>query len=149
MIIDSTTISGLVAGGLPDASVTTADIADGAITPAKLSGSQTGSAPVYGCRAWCIFDGTLTGTNVPTASGNITSVTRNGTGDYTINFTVAMIDTNYCVQITGGISGVRQNTWGMVASNLSAPTTTAVRIKTYDDVSSFVDETRVSIAVFR
>jgi len=46
------------------------------------------SAPAYGCRAWVNFNGTLTGTITPRASGNVTSVTKNGTGDYTINLVV-------------------------------------------------------------
>jgi hypothetical protein len=51
-------------------------------------------ATAYGCRAWIKFDGT---TNPPTinASGNVSSITDNGTGDYTLNFTTAMPDTNY------------------------------------------------------
>jgi hypothetical protein len=53
-------------------------------------------ATAYGCRAWVNFNGT--GTVAIRASGNVTSITDNGTGDYTINFTTAMPDTNYsCV----------------------------------------------------
>ena len=43
---------------IADANVTTAKIADAGITAAKLNGAQTGSAPIYGCRAWVNFDGT-------------------------------------------------------------------------------------------
>ncbi len=53
-------------------------------------------ATAYGCRAWVNFNGT--GTPAIRASGNVSSITDNGTGDYTINFTVSMPDTNYsCV----------------------------------------------------
>jgi hypothetical protein len=54
----------------------------------------TGSAPMYACRAWVNFDGTQ---STPTirASGNVSSITKNGTGSYTINFTIAMPDTSY------------------------------------------------------
>jgi hypothetical protein len=49
-------------------------------------------AVAYGCRAWVNFDG-------PTAairgSGNVTSVTRTSTGNYTVNLTSALPDTNY------------------------------------------------------
>ena len=48
----------------------------------------------YSCRAWVNFNGT--GTVAIRASGNVTSITDNGTGDYTVNFTTAMADTNYC-----------------------------------------------------
>jgi hypothetical protein len=93
-------ITGISAGGLPDASVITADIADANITAAKLSGAQTGTAPIYGCRAWVNFDGTGTiGTNQTIrGSGNVSSVYKNGTGDYTVTFTTAMTDGNYAVK---------------------------------------------------
>ena len=122
--IDGTgTITGLSAGGLPDLSITAADIADNAITTAKidsnavttakvnaasitaakLDGAQTGSAPIYGVRAWCIFNGTTTGTNAPTSAGNVSSVIRNTTGDYTITFSTAMPNANYAVIGNGSL----------------------------------------------
>ena len=51
--------------------------------------------PAYQCRAWVNFNGT--GTVAIRASGNVTSITDNGEGDYTINFTTAMPDANYAV----------------------------------------------------
>ena len=51
------------------------------------------AATAYGCRAWCNFNGT--GTVAIRASGNVSSITDNGTGDYTVNFTTAMPDVNY------------------------------------------------------
>ena len=54
-------------------------------------------ATAYGCRAWVNFDGT--GTPAIRGSGNVSSITDNGTGDYTVNFTTAMPDTNYCAVI--------------------------------------------------
>ena len=55
----------------------------------------SGSAPVYACRAWVNFDGT--GTVSIRNSGNVSSITDNGTGDYTVNFATAMEDANYAV----------------------------------------------------
>lgn len=57
--------------------------------------NASGSAPVYACRAWVNFNGT--GTVAIRASGNVSSITDNGTGNYTVNFTNAMPDANYCV----------------------------------------------------
>jgi len=57
-------------------------------------------ATAYGCRAWVNFDGT--GTVAIRDSGNVSSITDNGTGDYTVNFTTNMPDTNYCVVASGG-----------------------------------------------
>lgn len=102
---DITSLIALAAGGLPDNSVLTADIANGAITPAKLSGGQSGSAPALALRAWCIFNGEITGTNAPTAGSNVASVTRNGIGDYTVNFTTPMPSANYGASVTGRRSG--------------------------------------------
>lgn len=73
---------------LPDSS--------GTVATAESTLSQfnaTGSAPVYACRAWVNFNGT--GTVAIRASGNVSSITDNGTGDYTVNFTTAMPDANY------------------------------------------------------
>lgn len=57
--------------------------------------NATGTAPIYACRAWVNFNGT--GTVAVRASGNISSITDNGVGNYTVNLTTAMIDTNYSV----------------------------------------------------
>jgi hypothetical protein len=86
--------------------ITTPDLASGPVagTTANFSGNVTlgasvletpvGSAPSYTCRAWVNFDGTTTPPTIR-ASGNVSSVARNGTGDYTVNFTTAIPDANY------------------------------------------------------
>ena len=51
------------------------------------------AATAYGCRAWVNFNGT--GTVAIRASGNVSSITDTGTGQYTVNFTTAMVDVNY------------------------------------------------------
>lgn len=63
------------------------------VTADSLDGAQSGSAPIYGARAWVNFNGTST--VAIRASGNVSSITDNGTGDYTVNFTTAMPDANY------------------------------------------------------
>lgn len=80
---------------ITDANVTTAKIADANITPAKLNGAQSGSAPIFGVRAW----GSITSTAGINASGNISTVTRSSS-DFTITFSTAMSDTNYAVVAT-------------------------------------------------
>lgn len=87
----SGTVTGISAGGLPDGVITTDDIAANAVTTAKLgSGEASGLA-----KAWVNFNGT--GTVAIRASYNVSSITDNGTGDYTVNFTTAMPDANYSV----------------------------------------------------
>jgi len=66
--------------------------------------NATGSAPMYACRAWVNFDGL--GTVTIRASGNVSSITDNGTGDYTVNFTTSMEAGNYATTAnwTNGLS---------------------------------------------
>ncbi len=59
----------------------------------KTALNATGTAPIYACRAWVNFNGV--GTVYIRASGNVSSITDNGVGDYTVNFTTAMQDANY------------------------------------------------------
>lgn len=78
-----------------DANVTTPKIADANVVASKLSGAQSGAAPIFGIRAWVTFNGT--GTVAIVGSGNVSSITDNGTGDYTVNFTTALPNANYAV----------------------------------------------------
>lgn len=63
---------------------------------AKTDIVAPGDAPMYACRAWVNFDGTTTPPTIR-ASGNVSSVVRNATGDFTVNFTTPMEDINYVV----------------------------------------------------
>jgi hypothetical protein len=59
------------------------------------SGTENGTL----CRAWVNFNGT--GVVAIRANFNVSSITDNGTGDYTVNFTNALADTNYSVVSSG------------------------------------------------
>jgi hypothetical protein len=61
----------------------------------KFNSGYGSLAIAYGCRAWVNFNGS--GTVAIRASGNVSSITDNGTGDYTVNFTTAMPDANFAV----------------------------------------------------
>ena len=61
----------------------------------QMNSGYGSMATAYGCRAWVNFNGT--GTVAIRASGNVSSITDNGTGDYTVNFTNAMPDANYAI----------------------------------------------------
>jgi len=97
--------------------------------------NATGSAPMYACRAWVNFNGT--GTVAIRASGNVSSITDNGAGDYTINFATALPDANYAINTTIGtfsatdagarVAGVATN--GYTGSIINM-TTSAIRILT-------------------
>ena len=108
-------------------------------------------ATAYGCRAWVNFDGTTNTGGFCTirASGNVTSVADNGTGNYTVNFTNALVDTNYVGVVTGGNgrnAGATNVYYGGASG--AAPTTTAYRIGLLRGTTT-EDATDVCVAVFR
>lgn len=104
----------------------------------------SGTAPLYMCRAWVNFNGT--GTVAIRASGNVSSITDNGTGDYTANLTTALVDANGSV-VGGGFYYSGFNSSGE-AVQCALSTTSAVRIRT-GSTSATVDFSFVNIAVFR
>lgn len=107
----------------------------------KFNSGYGSVATAYGCRAWVNFNGT--GTVAIRASGNVTSITDNGTGDYTVNFTNAMPDSNYSV---GG------SAFGNIAQLIMSPyitmSTTQCRVITSNTVS-LADNSVVSVQIFR
>jgi hypothetical protein len=113
-----------------------------------LMNSGYGSdAVAYGCRAWVNFNGTST--VAIRASGNVTSITDNGTGDYTVNLTTAMPDANYSISsLCGYNTGVTEAAF-VTLNTTTIPTTTAYRIKTRDTSSSLFDSTYVLSSIFR
>jgi len=115
-----------------------------------LMNSGYGSdAVAYGCRAWVNFTGA--GTLTVRASGNVTSVTDNGVGDYTVNFTTAMPDANYAMGAAGEVaSGTNYNV--IQFNQNTSPTTSAVRLTSLNQsggVPAVFDSARVTVAIFR
>ena len=119
----------------------------------KVNTLQTAAGvEVYTAKAWVNFDGT--GTVAIRASGNVSSITDNGTGDYTVNFTTAMSDANYSVVTTGQrfTSGGHQGSDNifMTIYNGSSLATGSVRVNSnFGNQNSGADFTVVCIAVFR
>jgi hypothetical protein len=60
---------------------------------------SSGTYNHYQCRAWVNFNGT--GTVAIRASGNVSSITDNGTGNFTVNLTTALPNANYSVTASG------------------------------------------------
>lgn len=102
----------------------------GVVGPTDLSGQQSGNPPIFGARAWCKFNGTTVGTNPPTAGGNVTSVTRNAAGDYTVNFTTAMPDADYAVSFYARTTAVVNLI--MSRSRVAAPAAGAFRFDVFN-----------------
>jgi len=103
----------------------------------------TGTAPIYPCRAWVNFDGT--GTVAIRGSGNVTSITDNGTGDYTVNFTTAMPDVNYAITAFAALSSQSGN---FAVTGPATFSTTSVQFNTRT-TQNVADAPIVGIAVFR
>jgi hypothetical protein len=119
------------------------------ITPLRMREgfNASGSAPVYACRAWVNFNGT--GTVAIRASGNVSSVTDNGVGDYTVNFITAMPDANYAVSGTqASISNSAANNPGQGPSAVDY-TTSNFRVFTGSNTNAKDDATIVALAIFR
>lgn len=77
-------------------------------------------ATAYGCRAWLNYN---LSTQTTRASANVSSVTFNSTGYFTINFTSAMPDANYAIAGMGEwTSGTTSQTYPFVR-NTTPPTT--------------------------
>ena len=142
-----------MAGSLTAGAVTLTTITDGTytVTPAALSNGIV--------KAWVNFDGSGSVSTNQTirSSYNVSSVYKNSTGNYTINFTNALTDTNYAVVGSTAFSGysgaaavgiVSEYTSG--SSTYGTKTTTAVQIVSSDNNSDqFLDGYSLNCAIFR
>jgi hypothetical protein len=116
------------------------------LTPAVV-GSQL-------CRAWVNFDGTST--VAIRASFNVSSITDNGVGNYTVNFTTAMVDANYSAVITNGSDATANTAW-QGANGLggtAAPTAAGIRVGVWGGGGGLANRTAfdavyVNVAIFR
>ena len=108
---------------------------------------NTSGVEVYTAKAWVNFNGT--GTVAIRASGNVSSITDNDTGNYTVNFTNAMPDANYSTLVvvgrTGNVSGSNPEFFGQT-SNFS---TTSVRAQSRNNNGGANDAEVVSVSIFR
>ena len=96
------------------------------------------------CRAFCNFNGTST--VAIRASFNVSSITDNGTGDYTVNLATAMPDADYAWAVSAGRTA---NSVNFSAMSQASPTTSALRFQTTDAAFNLVDMTFATTAIFR
>jgi len=138
--VDSSGITMAAGKTLPAAALTgtlpaiDASSLTGIPAPAALS-TASGSAPSYSARAWVSWDGGATAVSTIFGSGNVSSVTDNGTGQSTINFTTALPNANYAVvgMATGYSNLCNENMVIQSANanndqNPTTKTTSAVRV---------------------
>lgn len=100
---------------------------------------------VYTAKAWVNFNGT--GTVAIRASGNVSSITDNGTGNYTVNFTTAMVDANYAVSTGGNRSPTVDNS--QQGPGARAVSTTSFNMTTGSDTTTAADWDHIYAAIFR
>lgn len=129
---------------MPISRIETASLDSALVAPtATALTTASGSAPSYSARAWVNFNGT--GTVAIRASGNVSSITDNGTGIYAVNFTTTLPDTNYCVVGTVGPSIVATGGFGLYDQSKTA---SAATINTFQG-GAIADVAQVNVAIFR
>ena len=107
----------------------------------------------FRCRAWVNFNGE--NTVAIRDSGNVSSITDNGTGDYTINITTALEDADYSLNVSGGPTsgGTYSNRFVIFAKSASnyrqAPTNSTARIVHQNSSFNFADPEYVCATFFR
>jgi hypothetical protein len=104
----------------------------------RFNSGYGSAATAYGCRAWVNFNGT--GTVAIRGSGNVSSITDNGTGQYTANLTTAMPDVNYA------FTGTATSNLTLGVSNWNA---SIVIFNLRNNASTLSDSSMVNIAIFR
>ena len=123
--------------------ITTADIAATTLTVNAGFGSNT---TAYGVRAWVNFDGT--GTVAIRDGGNVSSITDNGTGNYTINFTNNMPDVNYAVNAISAYSLTTNGALLVEIFGFNNQTVSGVRVQNRNSSANY-DAVSIQLAVIR
>jgi len=122
------------------------------LSSATLPVIKDSAGTEYGrfCRAFVNFDGTGTTSTNQTirASFNVSSVYKNGTGDYTVNFSNSFVDTNYASCFGLGNPPTNNYAYSFGASNF-IPTTTSHRFQTVASSTNPIDLSQVHMSYFR
>jgi hypothetical protein len=109
----------------------------------------SGTAPIYPCRAWVNFNGT--GTVAIRSSGNVSSITDNSQGNYTVNFTTALTDANYAAVMTAETAltaGIFADLMGVVNGGRAAGSVRITCMNSTDSVNAR-DVTAAMVSIFR
>ena len=128
------------------ATATTAAACSGNAATATKFSATVGGAPVYAARAWVNFNGA--GVVSIRSSGNVSSITDNGTGDYTINFSTAMPDSNYSL-VGNAQPDVQADCSVMYKEGINPFTAADARISTHRTNAGQIDPSYVTVSVFR
>ena len=113
----------------------------------KFNSGYGSAGTAYGIRSWMRYRGD---TNALDGSANVSSVTDNDTGDFTMNFTTAMPDANYGVLGTTGYNDTSLNIGLTSGGTHAAPSTAAMRFTVNVNYNSNLsDERYISVAIVR
>lgn len=119
--------------------------------PSTIRGSDNlDSAAAASVKAWVNFNGT-TSPGTIRGSLNVSSVTRNGTGQYTINFASGLADTNYSTVTSTGVSyaGFSSGNQGRHALVAQQNTSSVLIDCIITTTASYQDLPYFGVAVFR
>jgi hypothetical protein len=138
--IDSAGITFNDTTSLTSANIGTAQLVNGSVIASKLGTNEQKQI----CKAWVNFNGT-TSPGTIRSSYNVSSVTKNGTGDYTVNFTTPMADANYSVALS------IDNSFAVSARTRDFNTprsTSSIRLDVLNSSFAPVDSSFVNLQVF-
>jgi hypothetical protein len=144
--VSNTQITGTITNNVNSFLVTANTLSDG-------TNSTSATNPIRGsAKAWVNFNGTLSTPITPRSSYNVTSITKHGTGDYTINFTNAFSDVNYTPVAMGmrdsdGNGSLNTTVRGNPTYSNSF-TTTTLRILAENDSGTRVDPVYYGVVCF-
>jgi hypothetical protein len=150
----SGSIAGISVGGLENGCVNSDDLATAAVTETKLA-SNAVTIDKLGttlqsqvCKAWVNFNGT--GTVAIRASYNVSSITDNGVGQYTVNFATSLADDNYCAQVSSNFASA--SGWievGTSRTNSGVSVVATTHVNFTGDGRTFADYSSIYVAIFR
>lgn len=103
--------------------------------------NASGNAPMYACRAWVNFNGT--GTVAIRGSGNVSSITDNGVGLYTVNYATAMPDSNYAA------IGTIQGAGGAYITSVTPYPVSSIQLQSVNTTWSAVDTAAMNFSIIR
>jgi hypothetical protein len=137
------------ATSLTSANIGTAQLVNGSVTASKLGTNEQKQI----CKAWVNFNGT-TSPGTIRSSYNVSSITKNGTGDYTVNFATPMADANYSVSFSNVGANLTNTTYntviaGTAAGGANLKTVNQIRISTgATNAAVMIDLSEVSVQIF-
>ena len=126
---DNVSISGSINNAITSSYALTSSYTSGV---GSINGTQL-------AKAWVNFDGT--GTVTIRDNYNVSSITDNGVGDYTVNYSTALNNSNYCANASA-------RNFGIFTAAAGTITTSSIRLNTYNSAATITDSTHVFLSIF-